>query len=252
MGRPTFGQLEALAKFLEENPGIAKAKMRSAQGKQSTKRKWEEIAVTLNSIGGAKKDAKSWAKYWADKKCTLRKFCVKYWMSLRNGGVEDCPPSLTPLEQRLVAVFGGMESIVGELQIPDDSFQNATTSASHESSQNTEDVEITILDETEPDFADTKTERETEHSPASPSSASDRDRSPLRPQSSMKRSPRSEDEEQTFSFMNTKPEEAENATPMRDANANMELVANAINNLAGSVIQAAHIIALALRDTAKK
>lgn len=60
--RPTYPQLETLINFLEENPGIAKGHLRSSQAKWETKRKWEQISITLNAMGGAQKDAKGWSK----------------------------------------------------------------------------------------------------------------------------------------------------------------------------------------------
>lgn len=48
--------------FLTQNPGIAKGLLRTAHAKQQTKRKWDEIAVSLNALGGAQKDGKGWAK----------------------------------------------------------------------------------------------------------------------------------------------------------------------------------------------
>ena len=60
--RPTTIQLEALVEFLEENPGIARGLLRTAQAKQETKRKWAQIAISFNSLGGVHKDGPGWAK----------------------------------------------------------------------------------------------------------------------------------------------------------------------------------------------
>lgn len=60
--RPSQHQLESLADFLEQHPGIAKGLLRTANAKQETKRKWEEASVSLNALGGAQKDGKGWAK----------------------------------------------------------------------------------------------------------------------------------------------------------------------------------------------
>lgn len=60
--RPSYAQLEGLVEFLEQNPGIAKGLLRTAQGKLETKRKWENLATTLNSLGGANKNGQGWAK----------------------------------------------------------------------------------------------------------------------------------------------------------------------------------------------
>lgn len=60
--RPSYGQLEGLVDFLEQNPGVAKGLLRTAQGKLKTKRKWENLATALNSLGGAIKNGQGWAK----------------------------------------------------------------------------------------------------------------------------------------------------------------------------------------------
>lgn len=60
--RPTQIQLEKLVDFLEKNPGLARGNMRSVQARRQTKIKWEQVAISLNSLGGAIKDARSWTK----------------------------------------------------------------------------------------------------------------------------------------------------------------------------------------------
>ncbi|KAL4703685.1 hypothetical protein ACJJTC_005249 [Scirpophaga incertulas] len=109
MSRPTSQQLEALVEFLELNSGIAKGLLRTAHAKNDTKRKWDDISLNLNALGGAQKTGKGWAKYWADKKCTLKKTCAQHAQSMRRtgGGVADDLPTLSPLDQRLIAIMGG-------------------------------------------------------------------------------------------------------------------------------------------------
>lgn len=60
--RPSYAQLEGLVDFLEQNPGVAKGILRTTQGKLETKRKWEILATTLNSLGGTNKNGQGWAK----------------------------------------------------------------------------------------------------------------------------------------------------------------------------------------------
>lgn len=60
--RPSHAQLEGLVDFLEQNPGIAKGLLRTSQGKMETKRKWANLAISLNSLGGANKNGEGWAK----------------------------------------------------------------------------------------------------------------------------------------------------------------------------------------------
>ncbi|XP_026743398.1 uncharacterized protein LOC113505083 isoform X1 [Trichoplusia ni] len=113
--RPTYSQIECLVEFLEQNPGIAKGLLRTSQAKLETKRKWASLATSLNSIGGANKDGQGWAKYWAEKKCGLKKQCAQLSSSMRRtgGGTADNLPTLSALDKRLVAVMGGQEFATG-------------------------------------------------------------------------------------------------------------------------------------------
>ncbi|KAJ8711172.1 hypothetical protein PYW07_008414 [Mythimna separata] len=114
--RPSQAQLECLAEFLEQNPGIAKGLLRTTQGKVETKRKWENLSTTLNSLGGAKRNGQGWAKYWAEKKCAIKKQCAEVSASMRRtgGAAVDNLPMLSALDKRLVAVTGGQEFSTGD------------------------------------------------------------------------------------------------------------------------------------------
>lgn len=60
--RPSYVQIESLVDFLEDHPGIAKGLLKSNNGRAETKKKWAEIATSLNALGGANKDGQGWAK----------------------------------------------------------------------------------------------------------------------------------------------------------------------------------------------
>lgn len=60
--RPTSAQFERFVEFLEQNPGVARGFMRTSQGRQETKRKWAQLALELNALGGVIKDGIGWAK----------------------------------------------------------------------------------------------------------------------------------------------------------------------------------------------
>ena len=47
--------------FLGQNPGIAKGFI-TAHAKLDNRKKWEELALTLNALGGAIKNGRRWAK----------------------------------------------------------------------------------------------------------------------------------------------------------------------------------------------
>ncbi|KAH7984746.1 hypothetical protein HPB52_023704 [Rhipicephalus sanguineus] len=68
-GRHVFlQQKEALVTFLEGHPALARPSSElggtfSAHQRQSL---WQELAVTLNSVGPATKDAAGWRRFWND------------------------------------------------------------------------------------------------------------------------------------------------------------------------------------------
>ncbi|RVE44040.1 hypothetical protein evm_011338 [Chilo suppressalis] len=115
--RPTYEQLEALVTFLEENPGIAKGHLRSSQAKWETKRKWEQISITLYAMGGTQKDAKGWSKFWSYKKYSLKKIGQRNADANRTGGAGPSNlPSLSCIEERMVAILGGRGFAEGDSQ----------------------------------------------------------------------------------------------------------------------------------------
>ncbi|CAG5026364.1 unnamed protein product [Parnassius apollo] len=124
--RPTLAQIETLVEFLEQNVGIAKGLLRTNQAKMEIKRQWASVAITLNSLGGANKDGQGWAKYWAEKKCALKKLCAQHSNSMRRtgGGSADDLSMLSDLDKRLVAVMGGQEFAVGDSQLAVDPFHH--------------------------------------------------------------------------------------------------------------------------------
>ncbi|KAJ0176456.1 hypothetical protein K1T71_007635 [Dendrolimus kikuchii] len=127
--RPSFAQLEGLVEFLQENPGIAKGLLRTIQGKADTKRKWASLAISLNALGGANKDGQGWAKYWAEKKCALKKQCAQLSASMRRtgGGIADNLPTLSSLDHRLVALMGGQEFAINDLTLTVNPFPEPLT-----------------------------------------------------------------------------------------------------------------------------
>ncbi|XP_041987056.1 uncharacterized protein LOC121738862 [Aricia agestis] len=152
--RPCYAQLESLAEFLEQNPGIAKGLLRTSQGKMETKRKWANLAISLNSLGGANKTGEGWAKYWAEKKCVLKKQCAQLAASLRRtgGGTADNLPALSALDNRMVAVMGGHQFAMSDSRFTVDPFPQRTTPTelpivieiAEEPSHNTTDTEMNL------------------------------------------------------------------------------------------------------------
>ncbi|CAG5000789.1 unnamed protein product [Parnassius apollo] len=122
--RPTLAQIETLVEFLEQNVGIAKGLLRTNQAKMEIKRQWASVAITLNSLGGANKDGQGWAKYWAEKKCALKKLCAQHSNSMRRtggGSADDLPMLSVPAASPAENVNLGLENqaaVIGSCTSP--------------------------------------------------------------------------------------------------------------------------------------
>ncbi|XP_031764972.2 uncharacterized protein LOC116412938 isoform X2 [Galleria mellonella] len=59
---PSRAQIETLLAFLEGNPSLAKEFSKVPSARDATRKKWERLTMTLNSIGGSVKSWKQWTK----------------------------------------------------------------------------------------------------------------------------------------------------------------------------------------------
>ncbi|CAH1634788.1 unnamed protein product [Spodoptera littoralis] len=162
--RPSTLQLETLVEFLEQNPGIARGFLRTSLGKQESKQKWAEIAVTLNALGGVIKDGPGWSKYWAEKKCSLKKLCSQYAASIRRtGGGEGERCSLSQLDKRLVAVMGGTSFASGDSELAVNPFPQMHSSVVESESTSTilefSEMDVEIISVPPPNLATSGTSR---------------------------------------------------------------------------------------------
>ncbi|XP_059048328.1 zinc finger and BTB domain-containing protein 17 isoform X3 [Achroia grisella] len=123
--RPSCAQIEALVQFLERNPGIARGWLRTNSAKAETKRKWAILAPTLNSLGGTIKNGVGWAKYWAEKKCGLKKQCTE---RRSEGGTFESLNLLTDLDRRMFNIMGGQQYLAGDLEVSVDPFPSSNVS----------------------------------------------------------------------------------------------------------------------------
>ncbi|XP_055915413.1 uncharacterized protein LOC129948437 [Eupeodes corollae] len=62
-------QLERLVELMEENPELAKG----ICAKPVLTKKWEDIALELNSLEPPERDSAKWQRVWADLKCKIKK-----------------------------------------------------------------------------------------------------------------------------------------------------------------------------------
>lgn len=98
--RTSARQFELILDFMERHPNLATSQLHSGYTVRDRKREWAQFARFLNSHdhlpAGVHKDADRWRKTWFDWKCNVR-------AKLRSASGKK---SLTPLEERLVAVTG--------------------------------------------------------------------------------------------------------------------------------------------------
>lgn len=101
-------QLDILWEFLIHNKDIASAYNRSLHAKEYSRRKWTEIAATLNAEGdGAHKDWKGWSKYWVDYKAKIKsKVAALRSSQTRTGGGPSTERCLTDIEKRFLQILG--------------------------------------------------------------------------------------------------------------------------------------------------
>lgn len=59
-GRATNQQYSRMLDFFLAEKGLAEGKFHVINGKEETKKKWEELAVELNGMNGANKTAEQW------------------------------------------------------------------------------------------------------------------------------------------------------------------------------------------------
>lgn len=98
--RTSARQFELILDFMERHPNLATSQLDSGYTVRDRKREWAQFAHFLNSHdhlpAGVHKDADKWRKTWFDWKCNVR-------AKIRSASGKK---SLTPLEERLIAVTG--------------------------------------------------------------------------------------------------------------------------------------------------
>ncbi|XP_059049579.1 uncharacterized protein LOC131844659 [Achroia grisella] len=70
--RPSVDQVLAIVDFMEKHPALALGQLRGLEGRDESKKLWFQLTRTVNNITGPIRPMKSWIKYWADKKSTVR------------------------------------------------------------------------------------------------------------------------------------------------------------------------------------
>ncbi|KAJ8730968.1 hypothetical protein PYW08_002381 [Mythimna loreyi] len=70
--RPSLEQVTAIVDFMEKHPALALGQLRGLEGREESKKLWFTLTRIINNITGPTRPMKSWIKYWADKKSTVR------------------------------------------------------------------------------------------------------------------------------------------------------------------------------------
>ncbi|CAH0714215.1 unnamed protein product, partial [Brenthis ino] len=70
--RPSLEQVVAIVDFMEKHPSLALGQLRGLEGRDESKKLWFKLTRIVNNITGPTRPMKSWIKYWADKKSTVR------------------------------------------------------------------------------------------------------------------------------------------------------------------------------------
>ncbi|CAH2076033.1 unnamed protein product, partial [Iphiclides podalirius] len=70
--RPSLEQVIAIVDFMEKHPALALGQMRGLEKRDECKKLWFRLTRIVNNLDGPDRPLKSWVKYWADKKSTIR------------------------------------------------------------------------------------------------------------------------------------------------------------------------------------
>ncbi|KAJ2949953.1 hypothetical protein O0L34_g11278 [Tuta absoluta] len=70
--RPSLDQVVAIVDFMEKHPALAQGQLRGLEGRDQSKKLWMQLSRIVNNTTGPTRPVKSWIKYWADKKSSVR------------------------------------------------------------------------------------------------------------------------------------------------------------------------------------
>ncbi|CAG9762527.1 unnamed protein product [Ceutorhynchus assimilis] len=128
--RPTPKHWEIILDWLERNPEMVSGRGIGPTGKSNLKEKWENLAITLNSLGYTNKSAEKWMKTWTDFKCNLKRKAADIKKEQnKTGGGSSTSKALNEFEERALQLLGstfiGLQ--VGEVGLPSNSIANVSS-----------------------------------------------------------------------------------------------------------------------------
>ncbi|XP_036336280.1 uncharacterized protein LOC118746544 [Rhagoletis pomonella] len=93
--------------FFLGNKGLAEGKFSAIHGRQEASRKWEELAMLLNSSNGAEKSAAQWQVVWRDLKSrTSVKARERRKQMAATGNAPMLTAPLSDLDQKVLSLLG--------------------------------------------------------------------------------------------------------------------------------------------------
>ncbi|CAG9764439.1 unnamed protein product [Ceutorhynchus assimilis] len=105
--RPTPKHWEIILDWLERNPEMVSGRGIGPTGKSNLKEKWENLAITLNSLGYTNKSAEKWMKTWTDFKCNLKRKAADIKKEQnKTGGGPSTSKALNEFEERALQLLG--------------------------------------------------------------------------------------------------------------------------------------------------
>ncbi|XP_073828524.1 uncharacterized protein [Musca autumnalis] len=117
--RASMSQHAALLSFLESEKGLAEGKFAAMHGKETARKKWQEISEELNKIPGAVKTSEQWQTVWRDLKSkTSSKFKTLKRERNATGNRPLTKGFLNPIEERVVGIVG-WDYMMGNEECPD-------------------------------------------------------------------------------------------------------------------------------------
>ncbi|XP_054710799.1 uncharacterized protein LOC129220408 isoform X1 [Uloborus diversus] len=107
-------QLELIVSALEKNSDVSRNGAGRDFARDERKKKWAELASSLNALGGAVKTSKKWIKCWSDKKNDMKKKVNRIIEDRAKPGGPTSGERLTALERRIINLTGWSEQIRDE------------------------------------------------------------------------------------------------------------------------------------------
>ncbi|KAK3930980.1 Putrescine hydroxycinnamoyltransferase 1 [Frankliniella fusca] len=112
-GCVTDGQKMFMVSFMESHPGLVQNEMVGMSCKEDLRRRWEELAASLNLLSGSHKSVEKWQQCWKDQWKIVKKKASQIANYERETGGGRSVKQLDSYEERVLKVCGGWPRISG-------------------------------------------------------------------------------------------------------------------------------------------